>query len=151
MRPGGAGGRREPVLTREEIAERGLRYEILDASSEELAKAPGGYTTVQADAPDPNLGRVHGPYDLVVSGFTAEHVPDPARFHANVFAALAPGGYAVHAFPTLYGPTFVANRLLPERLMDPLLQLVQPGRKPEGSHGKSPRTTAGAAGRASAS
>jgi SAM-dependent methyltransferase len=145
------GGGANPILTRAEIAERGLRYEILDASSEELAKAPEGYTTVQADALDPELGRRHGPYDLVASSFTAEHVPDPARFHANVFAALAPGGYAVHAFPTLYEPTVVANRVVPERLTEPLLRRVQPGARRRARTASSPPITAGAAGRASAS
>jgi hypothetical protein len=132
------GGGANPILTLDEVRERGLRYEILDASAEELAKAPAGYVTAQADALDPALARDHGPYDLIASGYIAEHVPDPARFHANVRATLRPGGYAVHAFPTLYEPTFVLNRLLPERMLEPLLGRVQPGREAEGSHAKFP-------------
>jgi 2-polyprenyl-3-methyl-5-hydroxy-6-metoxy-1,4-benzoquinol methylase len=130
------GGGANPILTLDEIREHGLRYEILDASTEELAKAPEGYATAHADALDPALARDHGPYDLVASGFIAEHVPDPARFHANVLATLRPGGYAVHAFPTLYEPTFVLNRLLPEGMLEPLLGRIQPGREATGAHGK---------------
>jgi SAM-dependent methyltransferase len=130
------GGGANPTLALDQIGELGLRYEIVDVSQDELAKAPAGYARVQADALDPGFPYAHGPYDLVASGFIAEHVPDPARFHANVLAALAPGGFAVHAFPTLYEPTFVLNRLLPETLTAPLLRRVQPGREDAGSHGK---------------
>ena len=132
------GGGANPILTLPEIAELCLRYEIVDVSAQELAKAPAGYATTRADALDPGFARAHGPYDLIASGFIAEHVPDPARFHANVFAALTPGGFAVHAFPTLYEPTFVLNRLMPERLTGPLLRRIQGGREDEGSHGKFP-------------
>lgn len=130
------GGGAMPLLSLDFIGEHGLRYEVVDVSAEELAKAPAGYTTVQADVLDPELSRRCGPYDLVTSGFVAEHVSDPARFHANVLAILAPGGHAVHAFPTLYEPAFVVNRLLPEWLTGPLLRRIQTGREDEGTHGK---------------
>jgi SAM-dependent methyltransferase len=132
------GGGANPILSLDFIAAHGLRYEILDASAEELAKAPAGYATVQADATDPELGGRNGPYDLIASSFTAEHVAEPARFHANVLELLAPGGHAVHVFPTLYEPAFVANLLTPERLTDSLLRGVQPGREPHGPHAKFP-------------
>jgi 2-polyprenyl-3-methyl-5-hydroxy-6-metoxy-1,4-benzoquinol methylase len=132
------GGGANPILPLADIAELALRYEILDVSAEELAKAPSGYATVQADALDPAFARDHGPFDLVASGFIAEHVPDPARFHANVLAALSPGGYAVHAFPTLYEPAFVLNRLLPDSVTGPLLRRIQRGREDAGAHGKFP-------------
>lgn len=130
------GGGANPILTLDEIGALGLSYEVLDVSEDELAKAPAGYARARADALDPGFAREHGPYDLVASGFIAEHVPDPAAFHANILAALAPGGFAVHAFPTFYEPAFVLNRLLPERLTAPLLRRVQAGREAEGSHGK---------------
>lgn len=130
------GGGANPVLTLEQVAALGLRYEVVDVSREELAKTPDGYVTVQADALDPEFGRTHGPYDLVVSGFVAEHIASPAVFHANVLAALAPGGFAVHAFPTLYEPAFVANRLMPDRLTEPVLRRIQDWRQPAGPHPK---------------
>lgn len=132
------GGGANPILSLDFIAAHGLRYEILDASAEELAKAPAGYAALQADAADPELSRRHGPYDLIASGFIAEHIADAARFHANVLELLVPGGYAVHVFPTLYEPALVANLFVPERLTGPVLRRIQPGREPHGPHGKFP-------------
>jgi 2-polyprenyl-3-methyl-5-hydroxy-6-metoxy-1,4-benzoquinol methylase len=130
------GGGANPILDLGFIAEHGLEYEILDASAEELAKAPAGYVTAVADATDPALAERHGPYDLVASGFIAEHVPDPAAFHATVHALLRPGGHAVHVFPTLYEPAFVLNLLIPEAVVERVLRRVQPGRESHGSHAK---------------
>jgi 2-polyprenyl-3-methyl-5-hydroxy-6-metoxy-1,4-benzoquinol methylase len=130
------GGGATPVLSLEFVATHGLRYDVVDVSAAELEKTPAGYTTIEADALDPGLSRRCGPYDLVTSGFVAEHVPDPAAFHANVRAILKPGGLAVHAFPTLYEPTFVVNRLLPQFVSGPLLRRIQQGREDEGEHGK---------------
>jgi SAM-dependent methyltransferase len=130
------GGGANPMLDREFIAEHGLDYDLVDISEDELAKAPPGYRTVQADATSPAFAREHGPYDLIVSAFLAEHVADPRGFHATVHAALSPGGFALHTFPTLYEPAFVLNRLIPERIAEPLLLRVQADRVAEGSHGK---------------
>ena len=126
------GGGANPILSLDDITEHRLRYELVDASAEELAKAPTGYTTVQANALDPAVPEVHGPYDVVASRFIAEHVQDAERFHRNVFALLRPGGYAAHMFPTLYEPVFVLNRVIPEGLANALLRLIQPGREEEG-------------------
>jgi hypothetical protein len=130
------GGGANPILDLAFIERHNLRYEMLDASAEELAKAPAGYTTHVADATDPALAQRFGPYDLVASGFIAEHVADPAGFHATVRALLRPGGYAVHVFPTLFEPAFLINLLIPEALTDRALARVQPGREAHGSHGK---------------
>jgi SAM-dependent methyltransferase len=135
-RVGELGGGANPMLSLEFIAEHGLEYDVVDISAEELAKAPAGYRTVHADASSPAFAREHGPYDLIVSAFTAEHVANPLAFHATVHAALAPGGFALHTFPTLYEPAFVVNRLMPEELAERLLLRVQADRVPEGSHGK---------------
>ena len=130
------GGGANPILDLAFIERHGLHYEVLDASEEELAKAPPGYTRAVADATDPTLADRHGPYDLVASGFVAEHVSDPAAFHATVHALLRPGGHAVHLFPTLYEPVFLVNLLIPEALTDRALARVQPGREAHGSHAK---------------
>ncbi len=129
------GGGANPMLRLGLIEERGLDHEIVDVSAEELAKAPAGYRTVQADATSPEFV-ARGPYDLIVTAFLAEHVPDSAALHRAVHAALRPGGIAFHVFPTLYEPAFVLNRLLPEALTDALLHRVQPGREAEGSRAK---------------
>ncbi len=135
-RVGDLGGGANPILDLGFIAERGLDYAVLDASAEELAKAPAGYTTVVADATDPGVAARLEPFDLIASGFVAEHIARPAGFHATVRALLRPGGLAVHLFPTLYEPAFLVNLLIPERVTDRVLQLVQPGREPEGAHAK---------------
>jgi SAM-dependent methyltransferase len=129
------GGGANPIIPLELIAEHGLEHEVADISAEELAKAPEGYRTVLADATSPDF-RARGPFDLIVTAFLAEHVPDPDAFHAVVRAALRPGGLAFHVFPTLYEPTFFANLLLPERVTEPLLMRIQRGREPEGAHAK---------------
>jgi len=129
------GGGANPVIPLELIAEHGLEHEIADISPSELAKAPPGYRTVLADATAPEFAQ-RGPFDLIVTAFLAEHVPDPRAFHSVVHAALRQGGLAFHVFPTLYEPAFVANLLLSERITDPLLRRVQRGREPEGDHAK---------------
>jgi hypothetical protein len=66
----------------------------------------------------------------------AEHLPSPAEFHKAVFNMLAPGGRAMHYFPTFYEPAFIVNRLLPEAIADGILQRIQPNRARGGKHEK---------------
>ena len=117
------GGGRRPMLSLESVERCGLDYTVLDISSEQLALAPDGYRKVLADIGGPSPPEVPG-MDLVFSRMVAEHVRDARRFHRNVFALLAPGGLAVHAFPTLYSPPFVINRLVPEAIAGRLLEAV---------------------------
>ena len=129
------GGGANPIVPLDLIADRGLDHEVADISAEELAKAPAGYRTVQVDATSPHFAE-RGPYDLIVTAFLAEHVRHARAFHAGVYAALRRGGLAFHVFPTLYEPTFLANLVVPARISEPLLLRIQPGREPEGAHGK---------------
>lgn len=130
------GGGADPALPLDFLRENDVEYSIVDVSAEELAKAPAGYAKVLADATAPQVAL--GPYDLVLSQFLGEHVPTPARLHANVLSWLRPGGRALHFFPTLYAPPFVFNRVMPERLSELLLLRIQPQRHSEGRHGKFP-------------
>jgi SAM-dependent methyltransferase len=131
------GGGREPALSPDEVARRGIDYTVLDISAEELAMAPPGYRTVVADITAPGLADVGG-FDLVFSKMLAEHVRDPRQFHTNVFSLLRPGGLAFHYFPTLYSPPFVVNRLLPERWAEAVLRVVRPHRYLDGRGDKFP-------------
>jgi SAM-dependent methyltransferase len=110
-----------------------LDYLILDASQDELDRAPAGYRMLQADILDSQAISEEvsrdGPFDAVFSRWTAEHIPDGRRFHEAVFSMLRPGGRAVHMFPTLYTPPFVVNRLLAEGLSRRLLFRVYPERE----------------------
>jgi SAM-dependent methyltransferase len=132
-----AGGGANPLLSLDFIAEQELDYLVVDISPEELRKTPDGYRKVEADiaAAEVDLGP---PFDLVFSRLLVEHVPDPAAFHRSVHRLLAPGGRAVHFFPTFYALPFVINRWLPEAVSEPLLLGIQPDRHRAGPQGKFP-------------
>lgn len=119
------GGGANPALTLAQAQNQRLDYAILDISREELDKAPAGYRKICADLNQP-MPQVEGDFDLIFSKMLAEHVRDGAVFHKNVFNLLRPGGYAFHFFPTLYAPPFLANKLLPERLAQWVLDRVNP-------------------------
>lgn len=126
------GGGARPVLAPGQLDRHGIRYLVLDESPQELQSAGERYERAAADILDraavTAIAREHGPFDLVLSRWTAEHVRDGRRFHESVFELLRPGGAALHLFPTLYCPPFLANRLLPERLASGLLFRVTPDR-----------------------
>ena len=132
------GGGANPILPLN-VAERAgvVEYVLTDISEEELAKAPDGYKKVVADVTRAGSGELSS-FDLIVSQTVAEHVTDPAGFHKTVLNMLAPGGRALHYFPTLYEPAFVVNRLLPEETADAILQRIQPHRAHGGNHQKFP-------------
>jgi SAM-dependent methyltransferase len=117
------GGGANPLVSLDFVRTHGITYTILDISADELAKAPDGYETMQADIGAPDL-TVDGEHDLVISKMLAEHIDDAESFHRNVYALLRPGGRAIHLFPTLYAPPFVVNRLVPERLSRSMLRRV---------------------------
>jgi 2-polyprenyl-3-methyl-5-hydroxy-6-metoxy-1,4-benzoquinol methylase len=131
------GGGAKPALDLGYVGSQGLDYVVVDVSASELAKASDGYVKVVADICEPGLD-LGSPFDVVFTSMVAEHIKDPARFHANIRALLRPGGYAFHMFATFYSMPSVLNRLLPARVGEPLLQFVQPGREPEGDAAKFP-------------
>jgi SAM-dependent methyltransferase len=127
------GGGAHPIVGLKQIQKWGLEYVVLDASQEQLDRADGDYQRFQADilGPEtvPELARRWGAFDVVLSRWTAEHIPDGRRFHEQVFGMLRPGGTAVHYFPTLYSPPFLLNRLLEPGMSSALLYRVFPNRK----------------------
>lgn len=131
------GGGANPSFDTDFIEQRKIEYTLLDISREELEKAPDNYSKVQADVCDSKFS-VGQEYDLAFSRMLAEHVRDGEQFHRNVHSLLRPGGIAIHFFPTLYAPPFVANYLLPEKAAAWLLHALQPGRQNSGRHGKFP-------------
>ena len=131
------GGGANPAVSLESVEANGLRYTVLDVSAEELAKAPDGYRKLQADVASPDF-HSNETFDAVFSRMVLEHVSDPESFHRNVFRLLEDGGVAFHFFPTLYALPFVANRLLPDRVLEATLMRLQPHRAHGGPHGKFP-------------
>ena len=122
------GGGANPLLSSAYVARRGLEYTVIDISQAELDKGPREVHKLCL-----NLGAREFPwederpqFDLVFSRMLAEHVPCGQTFHRNVRRLLAPGGVALHFFPTLYSLPFVLNKLVSERLSDWLLRRLQP-------------------------
>jgi hypothetical protein len=114
-----------PSLSPEVIVREDLRYTILDSSAEELAKGPDGYEKWCADIGSPAC-EIRSGFELVFSRMVAEHVKNARQMHENIFAMLAPGGYALHYFPTLYAFPFVVNRFLSEGISGALLDRFAP-------------------------
>ena len=131
------GGGANPELSPAEVAEKDLRYTVLDISATELAKADPTYTTVVADIAGKEVPRSEA-FDLVFSRMLAEHVTDGEAFHRNVFRMLRPNGIAFHFFPTLYALPFVINKLVPEDLGMRLLSVFDRKRDLEGHQVKFP-------------
>ena len=133
------GGGANPRLSIDEVRGFGLGYTIIDISPTELSKAPVGYSSIVADISTP-LTRpdLAGRFDLVFSRLLAEHIRYPTIMHSNIHSLLKPGGTALHFFPTMYDPAFVANRLLPEALTAKLLVKADNGRSGEGRNSKFP-------------
>ena len=131
------GGGARPSLPPDAVARLGLDYVVLDVSAEELAKAPDGYGTLQADIAGDEPPQLE-PQDLVFSRMLAEHIAEPERFHRNVRALLRDDGIAFHLFPTLYELPFLVNRLLPVRTSERFLLRLDPARRREGRKPKFP-------------
>lgn len=114
------GGGASPVVGLSKLEERGLDYVVFDASQSQLDRTPPGYQLFLGDILDSasvgQFAEQHGSFDVIVSRWTAEHMPDGRRFHEHVFSLLRPGGTAVHLFPTLYAFPFLLNRLLSQDL-----------------------------------
>lgn len=133
----GAGA--NPVIPASEVERLSLDYVIADASTTELAKAPTGCAACVLDVTDTaavdHFATERGPFDVVLSRWTAEHVPDGHTFHGHVHRLLRAGGVAVHLFPTLYSPVFLVNRALPHALTASIVPHVdQSGREAGGTH-----------------
>ena len=109
-----------PTLPLDVVQELGLDYTILDVSASELAKAPAGYNTWCADVTSGTFESRTG-FDLIFSRMLLEHVENAKQMHQNIIKTLAPGGFAVHFFPTFYTFPFVLNRFLSDGISSALV------------------------------
>jgi hypothetical protein len=126
------GGGAHPILKLGRIEKQELDYVVLDESQTQLDKSPG-YVRLQASIIDAarigELARSRGPFDAVITRWTAEHIPDGRAFHESVFQLLRPGGRALHLFPTLYSVPFLVNGILSPATSAKLLYRVFPDRQ----------------------
>ncbi|TWT79207.1 Methyltransferase domain protein [Planctomycetes bacterium CA13] len=119
------GGGRNPQLGLDYVQKHQLDYSVLDIAQQELDNAPPEYKKICADVGSREF-EIDETFDFVFSRMVAEHIQDGEQFHRNIFDMLKPGGVAYHFFPTLYSVPFTVNRLIPEWLSDPILNLVAP-------------------------
>lgn len=125
-RVGDVGGGVSPLVTPDEVRDNGLTCTVIDVSAEETAALDRDvYRVVTGDAADPGLlaaepGLLRS-FDVTFSKMVAEHVPDGGRYHRNLFEMTAPGGVAIHMFPTLYAVPFLVNKAVPESVAGVLL------------------------------
>jgi SAM-dependent methyltransferase len=136
------GGGANPLLDEAFIKENGIDYALLDVSQVELNKAPAYYRKIQVDmtaTSEEFSKRVGGrQFDLIFSHMFLEHISDPLVTHRNIYAALRPGGLAVHFYPTPHNLPMTINRLLPEWFTGALLSIAQPTRDRSGKERKFP-------------
>jgi SAM-dependent methyltransferase len=134
------GGGARPMIDLDFIRAHKIDYYVFDISAAELAKADPGYSKIELDIAcsegEFRARKIRTDFDLVFSHMMLEHVADPKRAHANFARLLRPGGLSVHLYPSMNNLPLFVNRLMPEWLSRPLLRLLQPNRKQEGTEGK---------------
>lgn len=69
--------------------------------------------------------------DIIVSDFTFEHLPEPAKTCSELDRILKPGGWICARTPNRNGYIAIMNRLISDNLKDVVLRAAQPGRKEE--------------------
>ena len=134
---GELGGGANPSMGLADLVGRPIEQTILDISPDELERTPSGVETLCLDlcAEEPP---VEERFDLVFSRMLCEHVRSGRTFHRNCFAALRPGGYAVHFFPSVTALPFALNRILPSSLSQRVVEQLFPARRRGGKHPKFP-------------
>ncbi len=75
-----------------------------------------------------SLKEYRGFFHLVMSHNLLEHVPDPFVTHRMVYYILKPQGIAFHSYPTLYDPLMALSNLMPLKLAEKILFLIEPFR-----------------------
>lgn len=121
------GAGRRPSFTLEEMPDTVRSYTVNDISADELALLPEGYDMACFDVSG-DASNFRDTYDVVFSRFLAEHVPDGAAMHRNVFQVLKKGGVAFHLIPTLPAVPFLVNKYMPEGLSSWVLKTFAPRR-----------------------
>lgn len=70
-------------------------------------------------------------FDLIVSRYVFEHIPDPEWAARELLRVTKPGGWICALTPNKWGYVALAARMVPNKLHAAALRYVQPGRRPE--------------------
>ncbi|MFZ1867501.1 MAG: methyltransferase domain-containing protein [Steroidobacteraceae bacterium] len=136
------GGGANPVLDAGFVRANGLDYAVLDISQAELDKAPDYCRKITVDLTAPRaefLAKIgDARFDLVFSCMFLEHLSAPMLAHGNIFSALAPGGVAIHMYPSPNNLPLTLNRVMPDWATDLLIRISQPKRDLSGQQRKFP-------------
>lgn len=127
----GAGA--NPTISPGFIKQYNLNYTISDVDDDELKKADEIYSGLVLNLSSRDF-QLADKFDLVFSRMVGEHIRNGKLFHQNVFEILSKGGLSFHCFSTLYSFPFAANRFLPGKIGDLLLDKIAPRDKYQ--HGK---------------
>ncbi|HXH99821.1 MAG TPA: hypothetical protein VNI52_06110 [Sphingobacteriaceae bacterium] len=119
----GAGA--NPTLPPDRIKALNISYTINDIDLKELEKADIIYERDVTDLCKESIN-IQSRYGLVFSRMAGEHFYNARNLHKNVLKILAPGGYALHCFSTLYALPFLVNKLVPESVSQKLLSFFNP-------------------------
>jgi SAM-dependent methyltransferase len=119
------GSGRECAFARRRVPGRAITVVGVDASDEELR--------FNADIDERRVADVarglpfgDGEVSVLASSSVLEHLPDTGALVAETARILAPGGHAIHMFPSKRSPFALANRLLPRGLAERLLRIFMP-------------------------
>ncbi len=116
-----------PTLPVDFVHKHGISYTTNDIDANELSKADPTYTRLCHDFSELETPvELREQFDLVFSRMVNEHVRDGERYYRNIHSVLKPNGITVHCFSTLYALPFVANRLIPEKASELLLNFFAP-------------------------
>ena len=134
---GELGGGANPTVSLADQVGRPVDLTVLDISPTELDRSESDVEKLCVDlcADEPP---VRERFDLVFSRMCCEHVSSGEAFHRNCYAALRPGGYAVHFFPAATAVPFLLNRVLPGPVSERVLETFFPARRRGGRYSKFP-------------
>lgn len=80
-------------------------------------------------APGTSLPYEDNRFDLVVSRYVFEHIPDPIHAAKELLRVTKPGGWICAITPNKWGYVALASRMVPNSLHKRVLRAIQPHRK----------------------
>ncbi len=122
------GAGRQPLFSPEELVQYEINYVGNDISQVELDAMPLAVPKYVFDASKDVPADCLDRFDFIFSKMVQEHIEGTPRYYQNLAKMLKHGGVALNFHPVLYAFPFVINRLMPERLSDPLLYALRTDR-----------------------